>query len=176
MFSDDILALAGRLVVVLKAAGLRLAIAESCTGGLIAGALTAIPGSSAVLERGFVTYSNDAKVEMLGVDAALIAQLGAVSPEVAEAMAEGALAHAQADIAVSVTGIAGPDGGSPAKPVGTVHIGLASTGHRTRHFSFVFDGSRTDIRIATLTTALSLVEKRVTAITGNPANHAPQPA
>jgi nicotinamide-nucleotide amidase len=168
MFPDDVLATAGRLVTVLRAEGLRLVTAESCTGGLIAGALTAIPGSSAVLERGFVTYSNAAKAEMLGVDAALIERLGAVSAEVAEAMAEGALAHAHADIAVSVTGIAGPDGGSDAKPVGTVHIGLASHKHRTRHFSFVFDGNRTEIRHASIVTALTLVEKRATAIGGKP--------
>ena len=164
MFDDDLTALAGRVVAVLRAAKLSLVTAESCTGGLIAGAITAIPGSSSVLERGFVTYSNEAKHEMLGVDASLISRLGAVSPEVAEAMAEGALKHAHADIAVAVTGIAGPDGGSAAKPVGTVHIGLASTGRRTRHFSFVFDGGRTEIRLATITTALSLVEKRATAM------------
>src|SRR5215467_1603614 len=103
-----------------RRAGKKIATAESCTGGMVAAALTDIAGSSAAFERGFVTYSNAAKTEQLGVDAALIASKGAVSAEVAAAMAEGALKHAQAAVAVSVTGIAGPDGGSADKPVGLV--------------------------------------------------------
>ena len=108
-----------------KALGYRLATAESCTGGLIAASITAVPGASVVLERGFVTYSNEAKVEMLGVPADLIQRRGAVSQDVALAMADGALKHSRADIALAVTGIAGPDGGSAEKPVGLVHIAAA---------------------------------------------------
>jgi len=108
------------LITSLKANKWTIASAESCTGGLIAGLLTELPGSSAWFERGFVTYSNLAKQEMLGVPAALIAEQGAVSEEVAAAMAQGALEHSAADLALSVTGIAGPEGGSAAKPVGTV--------------------------------------------------------
>lgn len=106
--------------------GLRLATVESCTGGLLAAALTAVPGSSAVVERGYVTYSNEAKTTMVGVPATLIARDGAVSETVARAMAEGALARSPADIAVAITGIAGPDGGSNGKPVGLVYIGLST--------------------------------------------------
>jgi nicotinamide-nucleotide amidase len=105
--------------------------AESCTGGLIAATIAKIPGCSAMLERGFVTYSNDAKTEMLGVPAALIAERGAVSVEVARAMAEGALKHSRADISVAVTGIAGPDGGSEHKPVGLVYFAAARKGRPT---------------------------------------------
>ena len=108
-----------------RRAGLRIATAESCTGGLLAGRLTDVAGSSDVLERGFVTYSNEAKTELLGVPAVLIAKHGAVSAQVARAMAEGALAHGPAEVAVAVTGIAGPGGGTKEKPVGTVFIGLA---------------------------------------------------
>lgn len=134
---------------------LRIATAESCTGGLIAGALTAIPGSSAVFERGFVTYSNAAKAEMLGVDADLIARVGAVSEEVARAMARGAVAASRADLAVAVTGIAGPDGGTPDKPVGLVHI--ATAGIAELHRRCLFPGDRTRVRAATVETALALL-------------------
>lgn len=137
--------------------GLKVATAESCTGGMIAAALTDIAGSSAVFERGFVTYSNEAKVEMLGVDAALLAQHGAVSEETARAMAEGALAHSRADVAVAVTGIAGPDGGSPEKPVGLVHFGAARHGMPTRHQAHVFPGTRAEVRAATTRTALAML-------------------
>ena len=123
-FEPAVLALAQAL----RAAGLTLATAESCTGGLIAAACTAVAGSSDWFERGFVTYSNQAKAEMLGVPAALIAAHGAVSAEVAQAMAEGALAHSRADLAVAVTGIAGPGGATPGKPVGTVWLALAGRG------------------------------------------------
>jgi len=111
--------------------GLTVATAESCTGGLVAAALTDIPGSSAVVERGFVTYSNAAKTDMLGVDPALIEAQGAVSEPVARAMAEGALARSPADIAVAITGIAGPGGGTPSKPEGLVHFACARRGHAT---------------------------------------------
>lgn len=161
LFPDDLIQLATSLVALLAARGMKLATAESCTGGLIAGCLTELAGVSAVFERGFVTYSNEAKQESIGVDAALIAAHGAVSAEVAEAMAQGALAHSLADVALSVTGIAGPDGGSAEKPVGLVYIGFAGKGHRTRSFRFVFDGDRTTIRLATAKTALGLLEKRL---------------
>lgn len=161
LFPDDLIQQATSLVALLAARGMKLATAESCTGGLIAGCLTELAGVSAVFERGFVTYSNEAKQESIGVDAALIAAHGAVSAEVAEAMAQGALAHSLADVALSVTGIAGPDGGSAEKPVGLVYIGFAGKGHRTRSFRFVFDGDRTTIRLATAKTALGLLEKRL---------------
>jgi nicotinamide-nucleotide amidase len=124
MTYEDLTTLAGEAVAHLKAHNLKLATAESCTGGLIAALITEIPGSSVVLERGFVTYSNAAKQDMLGVSRSLLEQYGAVSREVAEAMAEGALTHSRADVAISVTGIAGPDGGSTQKPTGLVHFCL----------------------------------------------------
>jgi len=121
------------LLNLFRGAGLMIATAESCTGGLISAALTAIPGSSDAVERGFVTYSNAAKTEMLGVSADLIESHGAVSEAVARAMAEGALQYSHADVAVSVTGVAGPGGGTPQKPVGRVHFGAARRGRETRH-------------------------------------------
>ena len=132
-----------------------VATAESCTGGLIAGCLTEIAGSSAAVDRGFVTYSNEAKTELLGVPAELIQRVGAVSKDVAIAMAEGALKRSNADVAVSVTGIAGPGGGSPEKPVGTVHIAIAQSDRPTEHFHCWFaDQGRQAIRLATVQTAL----------------------
>ena len=118
-------ALAREVLAACRQQGIMLATAESCTGGMVAAALTDIAGSSDVVERGFVTYSNEAKTEMLGVPAALISSHGAVSAEVAAAMAKGALTHARASVAVSITGIAGPGGGSEAKPVGLVHFAAA---------------------------------------------------
>jgi nicotinamide-nucleotide amidase len=153
-------ALLGRaeaLIAAYAAAGKRIATAESCTGGLVAGLLTAVPGSSAVLERGFVTYSNAAKTEMLGVPAALIAAHGAVSEPVARAMAEGALRHSDADVAVAITGVAGPGGGSVAKPVGLVHFGL--TGLATRHLERRYgEIGRAEIRRLAVADALRLLE------------------
>jgi len=133
MLPQALLDAATRLLDAMKARGLKLATAESCTGGLAAAALTAIPGSSVVLERGFVTYSNEAKMEMLGVPQEILAAHGAVSEPTARAMAEGAIRQSRADIAVSVTGIAGPDGGSPEKPVGLVHFAAAIRGGPTLH-------------------------------------------
>jgi len=136
-------------------AGLTLAAAESCTGGLIAALLTDLPGASAVVERGFVTYSNDAKTDLLGVPADMIAAHGAVSREVAMAMAEGALAASRADAAVSVTGIAGPGGGSPAKPVGLVQFGFARKGRPVHHVERRFGAlERSEIRRAAVAQAL----------------------
>ncbi|TCQ78341.1 nicotinamide-nucleotide amidase [Ochrobactrum sp. BH3] len=138
--------------------GIMIATAESCTGGLIAGALTDIAGSSDVVDRGFVTYSNEAKNEMIGVPLALINSNGAVSKEVAIAMAEGALAHSRAGISIAVTGIAGPSGGSAEKPVGLVHIASARQGFATLHKECRFgEKSREDIRHETVLSALALV-------------------
>jgi nicotinamide-nucleotide amidase len=140
-----------------RAGGLRVATAESCTGGLVIGCLTEIAGSSDVVERGFVTYANEAKSGMLGVPAALIGQVGAVSEEVARAMAEGALAHAPADLAVAVTGVAGPGGATPNKPVGLVHLAVARRGRPTRHERRVFAGDRAAIRTQAVDCALDLL-------------------
>ena len=154
-----LLACAEALIARYAAAGRKLATAESCTGGLVAGLLTAVPGSSAVLERGFVTYSNDAKAEAIGVPAELIAAEGAVSEPVARAMAEGALSHSRADVAVAITGIAGPGGGSARKPVGLVHFGLAATGAPTRHLERRYgDLGRGEIRRRAVEDAVALLE------------------
>ncbi|MGQ0534044.1 MAG: CinA family protein [Caulobacteraceae bacterium] len=145
-----------------KAEGLKIATAESCTGGLIAASLAAVPGASASLERGFVTYSNEAKVEMLGVPAELITQHGAVSKEVALAMADGALRHSRADITVSVTGIAGPDGGTPEKPVGLVHIAAARRdGERLHEEKRFGDIGRHEIQAQTVVAALDLTARLI---------------
>jgi nicotinamide-nucleotide amidase len=158
MFASALIDDAEALLGELRAAGLRVATAESCTGGLIAGLLTEIPGSSDVVERGFVVYSNEAKTEMLGVHAGLIAMHGAVSEPVARAMAEGALVHSDADIAVAVTGIAGPGGGSDAKPVGLVHMAAARIGASTRHERRLYgELGRSGVRIATIETALAML-------------------
>ncbi|WP_343315690.1 CinA family protein [Brucella sp. BE17] len=138
--------------------GLMIATAESCTGGLIASALTDIAGSSDVVDRGFVTYSNEAKNEMIGVPMELIQRAGAVSKDVAIAMAEGALAHSRAGVTIAVTGIAGPGGGSDEKPVGIVHIASARKGYQTLHRECRFGAkSRAEIRQATVVAALDLL-------------------
>lgn len=152
--NESVDAQVARLADVLRARGLMLATAESCTGGLIAGACTELAGSSDWFERGFVSYSNAAKTELLGVDAALIAQHGAVSEPVARAMAEGAVRHAHAQLAVAVTGVAGPGGGSAAKPVGTVWFGWALPGG-THTEMRRFDGDRAAVRVATVQHALA---------------------
>lgn len=146
-------ALCAELAAALLQRGWLLATAESCTGGLIAAACTELPGSSRWFERGFVTYSNDAKVEMLGVDPALIAAHGAVSDKVARAMAFGALRHAQAQVSVAVTGVAGPTGGSADKPVGTVWFGF-DVGGRLTSETRMFAGDRAAVRQATVAHAL----------------------
>jgi nicotinamide-nucleotide amidase len=135
--------------------GWKIATAESCTGGLIAGTLTAIAGSSDVYDRGWVTYSNEAKREQLGVPATMLEAHGAVSGEVAEAMAKGALHRSKADVAVSVTGIAGPGGGSAEKPVGLVYVGLARKDGWSQVERCLFDGDRDSIRAQTVTRALT---------------------
>jgi nicotinamide-nucleotide amidase len=156
MFDAEIVLLSSRLLARCRMAGLKLATAESCTGGLIAAALTEIAGSSDVVDRGFVTYSNEAKVAMLGVPMGLIVAVGAVSEAVAGRMAAGAIAHSLADIAVSVTGVAGPGGGSLEKPVGTVWFGSARRGGAVRTERKVFAGDRSAVRRATLVHALGL--------------------
>ena len=160
MFSAAITLAAHAVLDQARSRGLRIVTAESCTGGLIAAALTAIPGSSDILERGFVTYSNKAKIELLGVPAELIAAHGAVSMEAALAMAEGALKASRADIAIAVTGIAGPGGGSDAKPVGLVHFAVARTGRVTLHHEQRFgDIGREAVRERSVELALSLLGK-----------------
>jgi len=143
-----------QLAAALRARHWRVATAESCTGGLVAAACTAVAGSSDWFERGFVTYSNEAKVQSLGVSAALIARHGAVSREVAQAMAEGALRQAPADLALGVTGIAGPGGAVPGKPVGTVWLGLTVRGQAPRAELLQLGGDRASIRAQTVHQAL----------------------
>lgn len=162
LFPEDLARRAERLLAEARGKGLRLATAESCTGGLVAALLTEIPGSSDVVERGFVTYSNEAKTEMLGIPVGVIARHGAVSPQVARAMAEGALGHSAADIAVSVTGVAGPGGGSAAKPVGLVEFSCARRGGSVTQATERFEQlGRSQIRLAAVGRALSLLEQAV---------------
>jgi nicotinamide-nucleotide amidase len=156
MLPETTLDAAAGLLAALQARGLTLATAESCTGGLIAAALTAIPGSSAVVTRGYVTYSNEAKRDMLGVAWGVLEGYGAVSEPVARRMAEGALRASGADVAVSCTGIAGPGGATPGKPVGLVFIGAARKDGVTRVERWVFPGDRTAVRAATVARALAL--------------------
>jgi nicotinamide-nucleotide amidase len=157
-YTRYILDLAQRIVTGSAAGGLMVATAESCTGGLIAGALTEIPGSSAVVDRGFVTYTNAAKNEMLGVQQHTLATFGAVSKETALQMVHGALIRSRADLAVAVTGIAGPGGGSAGKPVGLVHLAARSrTGkliHREMRYGEI---GREQVRLATVATALEML-------------------
>ena len=143
--------------------GLFLATAESCTGGMIAAACTDAPGSSAWFERGFVTYSNDAKTQMLGVDVALIAQHGAVSEPVARAMAFGAIRHSNAQVSVAVTGVAGPTGGSAAKPVGTIWFGFSVSGQLLSE-TRCFNGGRAAVRRATVQHAVTRLVELLSAM------------
>jgi nicotinamide-nucleotide amidase len=161
LFSDDLEALARAVLERYRARGWMLATAESCTGGLIAGCLTEIAGSSDVVDRGFVTYSNAAKQAMIGVPPALLERHGAVSEEVARAMAEGALAHSDATVTVAVTGVAGPGGGSAEKPVGLVHLATAMREAPTMHRRMLYgDLGREGIRIATVATAFDMLQER----------------
>jgi nicotinamide-nucleotide amidase len=155
--NETIRALAESVLNQCRAKKLMLATAESCTGGLIVGALTDIAGSSDVVDRAFVTYSNRAKTEMLSVPAALLAWHGAVSAEVARAMATGVLAHAPVDLAVAVTGVAGPGGGSADKPVGLVHFAVVRRGNKVESEQRVFPGDRDAIRRATVEHALEML-------------------
>ena len=155
MTSDDISVRVRTLATLLGRRGQRLATAESCTGGLVAGAITALPGSSTWYERGWVTYSNAAKIEELGVDAHLLATHGAVSEVIAAAMASGARMAARADFALSITGIAGPDGGTPDKPVGTVCFGWAGRDAGVDTTTYHFTGDREAIRRQSVAFALN---------------------
>ncbi|MBV2183453.1 MAG: CinA family protein [Rhizobium sp.] len=158
LYPADVEAMAARIVAQFAARGLTVATAESCTGGLIIGALTEISGSSAIVDRGFITYSNQAKIDLLGVQPETLERHGAVSRQTATEMVEGALSRAQSDVAVAVTGIAGPGGGSAEKPVGLVHLTAKSrTGpllHREMRYG---DVGRSEIRLATVSTALEML-------------------
>jgi nicotinamide-nucleotide amidase len=158
MFPKPLTAQAETLLDTFRRRHLRLAMAESCTGGLIAACLTDIAGSSDVVDRGFVTYSNEAKTGMLGVPEELLRAHGAVSAEVAGAMAEAALQRSGADVAVSVTGIAGPGGATPAKPVGLVFIATARRGGAPQAHRYRFSGDRTAVRLATVAEAFALLD------------------
>ncbi|TAU48248.1 CinA family protein [Rhizobium ruizarguesonis] len=164
LFPQDIVSTAEAIIRDFAAAGLMVSTAESCTGGLIAGALTEISGSSAVVDRGFVTYTNSAKVEMLGVQAETLLRFGAVSEETARQMAHGALFRSRAEIAVAVTGIAGPGGGSAEKPVGLVHLAAKSRAGALIHRQMLYgDIGRSEVRLATIRTALEMVRSLLAA-------------
>ncbi len=153
--------LAQKLYELLKSKGLKIATAESCTGGLIGGALTAVPGMSECYGFGVVTYANEAKEKLLGVKAETLETVGAVSPETAREMAQGALELSGADIAVSVTGIAGPGGGTAQKPVGLVYIGIASKTAEPQAYRNLFSGSRDEVRSSTVCRAIELVMENI---------------
>lgn len=162
MFPSDILETAERLVGILRVTGQKITTAESCTGGLLAGAITSVAGASDIFEEGFVTYSNSAKTRMIGVNAGLVRDHGAVSAQVARAMAEGALKSSGADLSVAITGIAGPGGGTPEKPVGLVFIGLISRSGSNGVQRFEFgDIGRNGVRMATVREALKLLEEAI---------------
>ncbi len=164
LFPVEIEQQAAHIVALYKEQQLMLSTAESCTGGLISGALTEISGSSAVVDRGFVTYTNDAKMELLGVAQATLLEFGAVSKETALQMARGALIRSRADVSVAVTGIAGPTGGTDEKPVGLVHLALQTRAgtvrHRKMHYGAI---GRSRIRLATVQTALEMLQEAVQA-------------
>jgi nicotinamide-nucleotide amidase len=160
MFDLIVLEAAEQLLDICKRKHLTVATAESCTGGLVAAAISAISGSSAVLDRGYVTYSNQAKEQMLGVTPTTLEAYGAVSRECAEEMARGALAHAQVDLAVSITGVAGPTGGTPEKPVGLVHFAAASrSGQLIAHEGRYGDVGRSQVRRLSLLQALTMLSE-----------------
>ena len=162
MFSIEIETLARLLIDEARERQLRLVTAESCTGGLVAGAICAIPGASDVFERGFVVYNNRAKQELLGVPGEIIADLGAVSEPVARMMAEGALENSNAHLAVAITGVAGPGGGTRMKPVGTVHIATARANHGLHHRQEFFQlETREEIQLAAVQTALEAMRERI---------------
>ena len=159
IFPPHLMNTATLLLADFRARGITLATAESCTGGLISALITEIAGSSDVFTHGFITYANAAKTSMIGVPASLITQHGAVSEPVARAMAEGALDASGASVAVAVTGIAGPGGGSAEKPVGLVHIAVARVDGETLHERHVFTGDRASVRLQTVEAALALMQK-----------------
>ena len=159
MFDDQLLYDADQILKPCKKFDIKLATAESCTGGLIISCLTEISGASDVIDRGLITYSNEAKIELLGVPNLLIALHGAVSEEVAIAMSEGALSRAMSDITIAVTGVAGPGGGTEDKPVGLVHFACSGRGRTTQSLKQIFPGSRSAIRDATVQTAFTVIRK-----------------
>ena len=157
MFEPALVEQCVRLIDLCRSRNILLATAESCTGGLIAGLITSVPGSSDVFDRGFVTYSNEAKTEMIGVPASRIVHAGAVSEDVARAMAEGALHHSRASIAMAVTGVAGPGGGSELKPVGLVHCAVARRNGATQHQELrLGEIGRQAVRLATVACAIEM--------------------
>jgi nicotinamide-nucleotide amidase len=168
IFDPQLLAQAGSLIDRCRAAKVKLALAESCTGGLIAACLTEIAGSSDVLERGLVVYSNAAKAALLGVPEHLIEREGAVSEAVARAMAEGALRTAPVELALAVTGIAGPGGGSAKKPVGLVHFAAARRGAGTLHRAAQFPGARSEVRLLSVATGFALLTQALDEATMGP--------
>ena len=161
MFDPETLSQAGAVLDACRARQWRVATAESCTGGLVSAALTAVAGASDVFERGFVTYSNAAKIELLAVPAETIAAHGAISSETAAAMARGAVARAGVDLAVAITGIAGPGGGMPDKPVGLVYLAVARNDGAARVERRIFHGERGEVRQAALTEALRMLQAEV---------------
>jgi nicotinamide-nucleotide amidase len=161
MFPKDLIELTDKLISACRKKDIKIATAESCTGGLIAGCITSVAGSSDVFERGYNTYSNNAKSEMLNIPIDMIIANGAVSEAVAIAMCEGALKTAPVQLAVSVTGIAGPGGGTIEKPVGTVHIASARAGRRTIEKAYLFVGNRDEIRMYTVTKAIEMMLNQV---------------
>ena len=160
-FDPALIAAAAELLDTYRKAGLRIVTAESCTGGLVAACLTEIPGSSDVVERGFVTYSNQSKTELLQVPVEAIEKHGAVSPHVARAMAEGALARSHADVALSVTGVAGPGGGTPAKPVGLVYLACQRKGREPFIERHHFHGDRQTVRLGSLEAGFELLRQQI---------------
>ena len=164
MFPVEINNRASNILKLCKKKGVTIVTAESCTGGLIAGCLTEIPGSSSVIDGGFVTYSNQAKMSMLSVKLEQLDHYGAVSEEVARSMAEGALGSSAADIAIACTGVAGPGGATNTKPVGLVHLSCALRMHPTLHKSCNFSGERSTIRLATVKAAFGLIEAQLNII------------
>jgi nicotinamide-nucleotide amidase len=162
MFSLEIVTLSRLIIDDARERSLRIVTAESCTGGLVAGALCAVSGASDVFERGFVSYSNRAKQEMLGVSGDLIADLGAVSEPIVRMMAEGALENSHAHISVAITGVAGPGGGTPMKPVGTVHFATARANQSVHHRMEMFDlDTRWEIQMASVQVALEMMRERL---------------
>ncbi|MBF0248023.1 MAG: CinA family protein [Alphaproteobacteria bacterium] len=157
MYPEILYVMAEDLLDLYHKQNLKLALAESCTGGLITGCLTSVPGSSAVVDRTFVTYTNQSKMELLDVPKPLFYTVGAVSEEVARAMAEGVLRHSIADVSASVTGIAGPGGATENKPLGLIHIACARKGFETRHERHVFKGDRHAVRIQAVESTLKLL-------------------
>lgn len=162
MFSLEIKTLSRLVIDDARKRSLRIVTAESCTGGLVAAAICAIPGASDVFERGFIAYTNRAKQELLGISGDLIADLGAVSEPVARMMAEGALENSHAHVAVAVTGVAGPGGGTPMKPVGTVHLATSRSNQSVRHRMEMFDlDSRWEIQMAAVQSALDMLRQQM---------------